>query len=280
MTGEVLESGFNNFEEFDWADEFGIECYGTKLNVGTDNLKLRDKLRFHLPFIRQKNKFAETLDRVSLFTKRRKDFCELYFNDELVMGISTLDENVFEYAADKILLIMALTAMPSKLYMHAGAIVWNDLGILLPGTSFAGKTTLVKEFIKAGADYYSDDCIILDEAYRMLPFPRDLAIRTELGRVYRSAEFFGARNGVEGKPVNLVIFSDYKENAVWKARRMMPGEGVLKLMDNLYYRASVGTAPAAVIEFLSGFSKQAHIVEGQRGEASQIINWVRREYEV
>src|SRR5262245_38089017 len=42
-------------------------------------------------------------------------------------------------------------------YVHAGVVKWRGAAILLPGRSFAGKSTLVKTLCEAGATYVSDE---------------------------------------------------------------------------------------------------------------------------
>ncbi len=260
------------------TDKFGLECYGAKINVTTDERQLRAKLREYLPFVKQEEYFENISDTVFFTGSREEGEKGMYFNGEPAMHIEEISDKLFEAAADKILMIMAAVSLPSKIYLHAGAVVWRELGILIPGTSCAGKTTLVKEFIKAGADYYSDDCIILDERCNMLPFPRALSIRTEKGKVYRDANYFGAKNGIEKKRVDLILFSQYRENAVWKPRKLSRGESVLKLMDNFYYRSSVGAAPSEIFGTMANLTERAASFGGERGEASRLTDWVWREF--
>ena len=49
--------------------------------------------------------------------------------------------------------------------------------IVMPGASFAGKTTMVRAWLEAGATYYSDEFAVLDRTGRVHPFARPLAIR-------------------------------------------------------------------------------------------------------
>ena len=46
---------------------------------------------------------------------------------------------------------------PQAVFLHAGVAVWNGAAILIPGRSHAGKSTLIKSLIEAGAVYYSDE---------------------------------------------------------------------------------------------------------------------------
>ena len=263
----------------DGLDRLGLECYGAKINFITDDDLLRSKLSVLLPVVVQTFFFDEAATgTVSLFTRRDSGFNGLYFNDETAMEFDEFKQELYEFVADKILMIMAIVSLPSKIYLHAGAVVWNNLGILVPGTSFSGKTTLVKELIKSGATYYSDDCIILDDQHNMLPFPRDLAIRTDNGRIFRDAANFGAKNGQGKVKVNLILFAAFEEGGIWQPRKMLPGETVLGLLDNFYYKSSVGNAPREIIGNLTGLTRQADSFGGRRGDAQQVIEWMSEKF--
>src|SRR6186997_3026660 len=66
---------------------------------------------------------------------------------------------------------------PDHLFVHAGVVGWEGRAIVMPGASFAGKTTLVQAWLEAGATYYSDEFAVLDRDGRVHPFARPLAIR-------------------------------------------------------------------------------------------------------
>ena len=66
---------------------------------------------------------------------------------------------------------------PNHLFVHAGVVGWEGRAIVMPGASFAGKTTLVQAWLEAGATYYSDEFAVLDRAGRVHPFARPLTIR-------------------------------------------------------------------------------------------------------
>src|SRR4029077_6709070 len=66
---------------------------------------------------------------------------------------------------------------PDHLFVHAGVVGWDGGAIVMPGASFAGKTTLVQAWLGAGATYYSDEFAVLDRTGRVHPFTRPLSIR-------------------------------------------------------------------------------------------------------
>lgn len=60
---------------------------------------------------------------------------------------------------------------------HAGAVVMNGRGILMPGSSGAGKSTSVAALSLSGAACYSDEVAVLDENLRLHPFPKVLSLK-------------------------------------------------------------------------------------------------------
>ena len=97
--------------------------------------------------------------------------------------------------------------------MHAGVVAWNDKALIFPADSFSGKTTLVYEFVKKGAVYYSDEYAVLTVTAMCMPFPRIVSVRDEGGNYIKtdvSVESFGGIKGVDPKPVSLVLLTKYR----------------------------------------------------------------------
>jgi hypothetical protein len=61
---------------------------------------------------------------------------------------------------------------------HAGVVSWDGEGIILPASSFMGKTTLVLKLVSNGFKFLSDEVACLDPVGGILePFPRKLNVR-------------------------------------------------------------------------------------------------------
>jgi len=256
-----------------WREAFCFESYGEKIGFRFDEVKLKPKLLSILPRISKVVDYQSCENVISLIVNENKETNGLYYNNEPAMMFEVFDDSVLESIENKIIIILAMASLPTKFYLHAGAIVFNNTGILIPGISYTGKTTLVEEFIKAGADYYTDDCIVLDNEGFFLPFPRPLAIRTKEGRIFREANYFGAKTGNKKKKVDLILFTSFEEHAVWQPKKLSQGSGILKLMDNFYYRGSVGNEPAEIIKTLTSLTKNILMYGGERGEASKVVGW-------
>jgi hypothetical protein len=161
---------------------------------------------------------------------------------------------------------------PRKLFVHAGVVGWQGRAIIIPGRSFAGKTTLVTALVKAGATYYSDEYAVLDRHGRVHPYPRPLLIRKN-GASGKSSKYpieaLGGSTGTQPLPVGLIIVSQYKANARWRPRTMSAGEGVLALLANT---VPARRRPADAMQILHSVASGAEMFKGARGEAEDLVN--------
>jgi hypothetical protein len=152
-----------------------------------------------------------------------------------------------------------------RVFLHAGVVGWRGRAIVLPGRSFAGKTTLVRELVRAGATYYSDEYAVLDGSGLVHPFARPLAIREGwVWKEKRTVESLGGKAGLEPIPVGLVILSQYRPHSRWKPKRLSPGEGLLELLN---HAVAALRKPAAVMEVLERVVTAAPVMRTMRGDA-------------
>jgi len=157
---------------------------------------------------------------------------ELHCDRSLVRVTPDLEE-IVEAFEDHAKLETALRA-EGRLFVHAGAVSWEGRGIVLPGRSHAGKTTLVRALVKAGADYYSDEFAVLDRKGRIHPYALPLSIRAT-GTAQRRrmpVDLVGGRTGVRPVPVDLIVVTEYRAGARWRPRVLSCGQALLALMSN------------------------------------------------
>src|SRR5438477_263298 len=71
------------------------------------------------------------------------------------------------------------------------------------GCSLSGKTTLVREMLRLGATYYSDEFAVVDDSGLVHPFARPLGIREDFfpAQTNYTAENLGASTGVKPLPL-------------------------------------------------------------------------------
>src|SRR5262249_29439107 len=142
----------------------------------------------------------------------RKPFHRLFSNEEQIARSQDLALLVSAFEQD-VQLAVAQKAR-RKVFVHAGVVGWRGRGIVIPGKSFAGKSTLVHELVRAGATYYSDEFAVLDENGRVHPFARLIALRDE-NRVNHKLPFaeLGGTIGTTPIPVGTILVTKFRERA-------------------------------------------------------------------
>jgi hypothetical protein len=103
-----------------------------------------------------------------------------------------------------------------------------------------------------------------------------LAIRTDSGeRIIRKAEYFGSKTAEKKVKLQLILFTGFKEKAEWKPEPTSRGKAVLELMNNFYFRPSVGLMPAEIIKSLALLTSFVDMFEAKRNEAGEVIDWIK-----
>lgn len=168
------------------------------------------------------------------------------------------------------------TTAKNWLFVHAGVVGWQGQAIVIPGQSFSGKTTLVKEFIQAGASYYSDEYAVLDRKGLVHPFPRPLSVRDSSGCVPRriTAEAVGAKIGATPLPVGLIVATHYEQQGRWRPRALSPGRGALVLLANTLAARS---RPGQALDTIQGAISDAKTLQSPRGPAAEVVEKVLRD---
>jgi hypothetical protein len=163
--------------------------------------------------------------------------------------------------------LVALRA-PDHVFVHAGAVANDGAAIVMPGASFAGKSTLVAALVRAGAHYYSDEFAPLDADGLVHPFAKRLSLRSD--RYVQTEHHVDALGGVTGArpvPVGAVIVTSYQEGAEWRPRRLTAGEAALALLS---HTVPAQSRPAQALRTIGRALEGASLIEGGRGEAHAV----------
>lgn len=180
-------------------------------------------------------------------------------NTELDQVLAALETDLHRYVAE---------ASPDMTFLHAGAVGWQGRAILLPGRSLSGKTTLVRELLRLGATYYSDEFAVVDDSGKVHPFTRPMGIREDstYAQTKYAAASFGATSGVKPLPLGAVVICKYKAGARWKPAPLSHGQGALELMAN---SIAVRNEPRQTLRRIQKLVSSAVFVKGVRGEAGE-----------
>ncbi|MGI8653702.1 MAG: hypothetical protein ACR2LC_00630 [Pyrinomonadaceae bacterium] len=261
-------------EKINFTESLSFMAYGVRLMVRSDD---SEALRRLLPFFPLGWKRSAPQKTARVYTLmadggklRRKDKgFGLLYADGVRLCRTTSEEELCSAFESNVTIHVAEHA-PRRVFVHAGVVGWHGRAILIPGRSFSGKTSLVAELVRAGAIFYSDECAVLDNRGRVHPYPRSLHIREHGDQRQTSyrVEELGGTAGTKPLPVATVLLSKYKAGAMWRPRRLSPGEGTLELFANTF---PARKQPEKALAALKRVAMQARIFKGVRGEAQQIV---------
>jgi hypothetical protein len=255
-----------------WAATIGFQSYGARAAVRVDDPALLDEVRARLPFGWLPAEPGEDQPRFSLVTHRRMTgrpgecHYTVYAPDGMTIQTAELTDALDDLESR--LQIYVAEMAHDRVFLHAGVVGLNGRAIVLPGRSYAGKSTLVREFVRAGALYYSDEYAVLDACGLVHPFTRPLAIRVDGRQTKYAVEILGPPPASEPAAVGLVLCSSYRARARWRPERLSRGQGLLELLENA---VPARRKPAAVMETLEAVVSRAPIFRVERGEARSMV---------
>ena len=158
---------------------------------------------------------------------------------------------------------------PDHIFVHAGVVAIDGRAVVLPGFTFAGKTTLTHALVQAGAVYYSDEFAVIDADGLVHPYPKPLSIRHHDGTgrtTETSAAALGAATGREPVPIGLVAVTSYRPGATLGPEPLASGAALLALLTHtIPARTRPGQAMAALKLAVQG----AAAWKSERGEATE-----------
>jgi len=184
------------------------------------------------------------------------------------LSYDTLRPRFFKFFDSMLRITIAEHAI-GWVFVHAGAVGWKGKAIVLPANSFRGKTTLVAELVKNGAEYYSDEYAVIGGDGLVYPFPRDLSVRYMEQDSVREKnvpiESLGGRSGLKPIPIGLVLITEYDDNAVWDPKVLTPGQGIMEVIPHTIPR-NFNTEFS--LKVLNTAVSDAIILKSPRGDAA------------
>lgn len=228
-------------------------AYGVVVEIRVDDHRL-------LPSVRQRcppgwKAARRKVPQATLGLSHRQGLSVEVDGVEVAVGLS--HESALDVLESELQLLVARLAQPA-VFVHAGVVSIGGQAIVLPGRSGAGKTTLVRALVAAGARYYSDEYAVLDAQGRVHPYARRPSVRTPRGPKRR--EPVPRRRGRGPIPLGVVVQTEYSTGAQWKPVALTAGEQVIALLS---HAVAARDRPREVLATL------ARAVSGSRGFRSQ-----------
>jgi hypothetical protein len=247
------------------APEVRFVAYGVPIAIRASHAEVIDAARAYMPPGAQPFEGGEVQRRFEIV--RESDGTYTLSKDGKIQGEGMNLELSILMLDTELRLFIARKA-PEAIFVHAGVVAHNGKAIVLPGLSFAGKTSLVAALVRAGATYYSDEFAVLDGDGRVRPYAKPLSIRDKnLIQVDTHVDSIGGVAGDEPLPIGLIAVTSYKPGGKWNPKRLTAGEGAIAMLAN--------TVPARErpAESLSAIKKAiagAVFLESERGEADEL----------
>lgn len=254
-----------------------FQKYNVKIAVKAENRSELNEIRKRL-----RKTFPNGLDSVDLgeveyffeikktAAKYNAEKYEFYLNTEKIFEDENR-KNFFDFIESRLRLTVAEFAF-ERVFLHAGVVGWKGKAIIIPAKSFSGKTTLVAELVKKGAEYFSDEYAVLDADANVEPFPKWLSMRgiiDETRQVEQPVKMFGGIAASKTAAPGMILLatyckeSDNPEN--WDLKPLKQGEAIMELLP---HTMSIRNNPRFVLEVLNKLTNRAIIVRTLRGEAA------------
>ncbi len=208
---------------------FAISAYGWRADVLTDCAETCAVLdRYLLPWLPRTVPGQDAADAVFQLERSGGEF-QLVTRGEVIARSPLLEAVIpaLQSWIDDAVVHRVTGAVP----LHSGTVTWNGAALLLPGSSFSGKSTLVAALVRRGCIYFSDECALIDSNGRVHPYPRALMLRD--GRPSQQAVLaseWNAETGTAPAPVRLILEVRYESGAAWNVRPIQQSDMVLTLL--------------------------------------------------
>jgi hypothetical protein len=260
-----------------WAADLSFEAFGVTIGIRANDRDLLKALLPYLPSPRKPlarpvvDKLYSMIGGGSSVQRNIRRFHLLYGNVQMLARSAELSD-VLDLLRSDINFYVAENAA-GRLLVHAGAVGWKGRAIVIPGASLSGKTTLVQEFLRAGATYYSDEFAVLDGQGFLHPFAAALSVRRENSdrQEMRPPAEFSDAIGARRLPIGCVLATTYRPGARWRFKPVTKGEGVFALLANTM---AARKDPFATLSTLSSAVARAEIFKSERGEANDMVDEV------
>lgn len=247
-----------------------IDAFGVTVQLTIQDVGLVDAVTERLPPGWRAVDDADLRRRYAIAADDVAGFSITIDEDQAPIRFETLDA-MLDFLEGDIQITVAEFATP-HLFVHAGVVAWNGTAILLPGRTFAGKSTLVTSLVKAGATYYSDEYAVLDADGRVLPYPRRVSLRTGPHGPPRRLDLTDRAptggNAATPTPVGLVALLRYDEDARWDVAELAHLPAIMAMSEQT---VAIQRRPADAMAILGHVARPARVIQGTRGDADDTV---------
>ena len=152
---------------------------------------------------------------------------------------------------------------------------WPVALVVLPARSEAGKSSLVAELVRAGAEYLSDEYAPLDAEGLVHPYPQDIRLRVDGEEVTVPPRQLGGSVAAARMPVGAIVITSFlRPTTRWRPRVASAGEGAIALLQHA--PAARGRPAQALAAAAAATTQGATVLIGRRGDVSVAVPSILR----
>jgi hypothetical protein len=244
---------------------FGIQAFGLGIRVECESAETRQMLnKYLLPPMGRYDMPADSAlinlqvleeqGGLSISINAQQVATAINARDAVLASVKALDDAVVKNL---------------KLYraIHAGAVTLNGRALLIPGSTHAGKSSLVAQLLRNGANLLSDEYALIDNRGCVHAYPRPMLLRNGSHKQSPVLPEELNANFAEG-PANVgwILALHYDPQAGWHVEEISQGEAVILLLSNTPHEME--QSPEMISHF-SCMSADAACYSGTRGDFTE-----------
>lgn len=158
---------------------------------------------------------------------------------------------------------------PERVFLHAAMVDWDGLTVLLPGPTYAGKSTLTWDLVRAGATYCGDEFALLDLRGRARAYPAPLTLRRN---GFRRVVSEAAGSPGSARRPGMILFTRYRPGSRWDPRPVSAGTAALLLFQNT---VSARQDPQRVLRAVGRLARGVPAYFSDRPDSRGAVEWLR-----
>ena len=244
---------------------FDLRAFDSFIQVECADAEIFDVLeRYIFPPLLRSSSDLSSPD-IFLRVDRTPDGFAVLMNHQPAASASTLHDAAL--ASVKALDEAVVHRMKMFRAVHAGAVLINQKALLFPGSTHAGKSSLVAELLRRGASCFSDEYALIDSQGRVHSYPRPLLLRNGCSQQSLVLpENLNATFATGAAPVGWILALDYVPGGAWDVQGMTQGEAVMLLLRNTPHE--MAESPE-MIDFFSRVAANAVCYSGKRCDVAE-----------
>jgi len=249
---------------------FGIRAFDSAIRIECESQELRDTLnRFLLPPLPRCDIPFDAAD-IKIQVLSSSGGFDVFVDHGRISSAETQSDAAL--ATVKALDDAIVRRLRTLRAVHAGAVVFRGRALLIPGSTHAGKSSLVAELLLRGASHLSDEYALVDQAGRVHAYPRPLLLRNGSPKqtLVLPSELSSGFT-MESVPVGWILAVDYDPSGNWNIDEISQGEAVMLLLSNTPHE--MAQSPEMVELFMRSVAG-AECYQGTRGDVEEAADRV------